>query len=487
MKHSSRTLIGVCTLCLLAFVRTDNESDLIVNKNKMHDAVKSMLGFSEGGDMPHPSDITGSAPRYMLDLYDRFKNGPISKGRAEGNTVRSIEAKIETVDGQAMFVFNLSSLASTEKIISAEIHIEKRKIRYNRKSSFELLLHEISPQKTILRGEMLIRPDTYGWQLFDVTNTIKSCFHGDKTSAPNSFGLNFKVIKPHGNLMVYLKRFVSQHSVPYLIVYSNDMQNVDLEQFDKLSDQMYKFNNEKSPIKDDSNVDIILPERTKRNKRSVMDNSADIPIYQSRARSLSILTNEIPEDPADYDRPYPINIKTIQTHPGMLQTRKESRHRLTDPSLIPYPGEYVEKRRRKKMKNKRKKGKRRKNHLELPKEWEDLQELAEEEKSTNLCSKKKLVVDFNDIGWGEWIISPKSFKAHYCSGACTFPLTKKMRPSNHATIQSLVNAVGINPDVPAPCCVPDKLASITLLYFDQNSNVVLKNYPNMTVQKCACR
>jgi len=62
-----------------------------------------------------------------------------------------------------------------------------------------------------------------------------------------------------------------------------------------------------------------------------------------------------------------------------------------------------------------------------------------------------------------------------------------MRPSNHATIQSLVHAVGLDPEVPAPCCVPDKLSSITLLYFDENGNVVLKNYPNMTVQKCACR
>lgn len=325
-----------------------------------------------------------------------------------------------------MFVFNLSSLASTERMISAEIHIEKRRVRYNKKSSFELLLHEVESHTTIQRGEMTIQPDTYGWQLFDVTSVIQTCL-GSHHMNPHSFGLNFKVVKPHGNSMVHLKRFVSQHSVPYLIVYSNDSRSVDLEQFDKLSDQMNHYNKEEVlPSNSDSSFDFVLPARTKRNKRSVLDNSADIPIYESRARSLSILTNEIPEDPEDYDRPYPINIKNIQTHPGMLQTRRESRHRLTDPSLIPYPGEYVERRKRKKLRNKRKnkKGKRRKNHLELPKEWEELQQLAEEEKSSNLCSKKKLVVDFNDIGWGEWIISPKSFKAHYCSGACTFPLTK---------------------------------------------------------------
>lgn len=68
-----------------------------------------------------------------------------------------------------------------------------------------------------------------------------------------------------------------------------------------------------------------------------------------------------------------------------------------------------------------------------------------------------------------------------------FTVFQKLRPSNHATIQSIVNAVGLYADVPAPCCVPDVMTSVTLLYFDENRNVVLKNYPGMSVQSCACR
>lgn len=41
-----------------------------------------------------------------------------------------------------------------------------------------------------------------------------------------------------------------------------------------------------------------------------------------------------------------------------------------------------------------------------------------------LCQRRKLTVDFNEIGWGEWIISPKTFEAQYCAGRCPFPLTK---------------------------------------------------------------
>lgn len=40
------------------------------------------------------------------------------------------------------------------------------------------------------------------------------------------------------------------------------------------------------------------------------------------------------------------------------------------------------------------------------------------------CARRYLKVDFADIGWSEWIISPKSFDAYYCSGSCQFPIPK---------------------------------------------------------------
>lgn len=323
-----------------------------------------------------------------------------------------------------MFVFNLSSVASTqEDIISAEIHVYKRKkSHFNKHGDLEFILHEVAPHYTKESGKVVMTPEVYGWQWFDVTNVVKNCVL-DRRSDAHSLGLNFKVSKPHGNSnILHLNRFIHRHSVPYLIIYSNDSQDIDIN---TITDFSNSHENIKAlPSDPVSNVDLTVKERTKqRSRRSVDDNSADLPVYNSRARSISILTNEIPEDPEDYNRPYPINVKEIQTHPRMLQTRKESRHKISDPRLIPYPGDYVEKKKRKK--NKRKKGRgRRKNKLELPKAWDDLTEMAEEDESDKSCGRRKLTIDFNDIGWGEWIISPKSFKAHYCSGACTFPLTK---------------------------------------------------------------
>lgn len=40
------------------------------------------------------------------------------------------------------------------------------------------------------------------------------------------------------------------------------------------------------------------------------------------------------------------------------------------------------------------------------------------------CARRYLKVDFADIGWSEWIISPKSFDAYFCSGECQFPIPK---------------------------------------------------------------
>lgn len=45
----------------------------------------------------------------------------------------------------------------------------------------------------------------------------------------------------------------------------------------------------------------------------------------------------------------------------------------------------------------------------------------------------------------------------------------------------------INPEtVPKPCCAPTQLNAISVLYFDDSSNVILKKYRNMVVRACGC-
>ncbi|KAK1156236.1 bone morphogenetic protein 7-like [Acipenser oxyrinchus oxyrinchus] len=101
------------------------------------------------------------------------------------------------------------------------------------------------------------------------------------------------------------------------------------------------------------------------------------------------------------------------------------------------------------------------------------------------CKKHELYVSFKDLGWQDWIIAPEGYAAYYCEGECAFPLNSYMNATNHAIVQTLVHF--INPEtVPKPCCAPTQLHAISVLYFDDSSNVILKKYRNMVVRACGC-
>ncbi|XP_072239298.1 bone morphogenetic protein 7-like [Leuresthes tenuis] len=101
------------------------------------------------------------------------------------------------------------------------------------------------------------------------------------------------------------------------------------------------------------------------------------------------------------------------------------------------------------------------------------------------CKKHELYVSFRDLGWQDWIIAPEGYAAYYCEGECAFPLNSYMNATNHAIVQTLVHFV--NPEtVPKPCCAPTQLHGISVLYFDDSSNVILKKYRNMVVRACGC-
>lgn len=83
----------------------------------------------------------------------------------------------------------------------------------------------------------------------------------------------------------------------------------------------------------------------------------------------------------------------------------------------------------------------------------------------------------------DWIIAPDGYAAFYCHGECSFPLNRNA--TNHAIVQTLVHLVDPT-QAPKPCCAPTRLSAIMVLYFDDNSNVILKRYKNMVVKACGC-
>uniref|UniRef100_A0A7N8XTA1 TGF-beta family profile domain-containing protein n=1 Tax=Mastacembelus armatus TaxID=205130 RepID=A0A7N8XTA1_9TELE len=108
---------------------------------------------------------------------------------------------------------------------------------------------------------------------------------------------------------------------------------------------------------------------------------------------------------------------------------------------------------------------------------------TESEKS--LCRRVDLHVDFNQIGWGSWIIFPKRYNAYRCEGSCPGPLGEALNPTNHAYMQSLLKYY--QPDkVAPPCCAPTKMSPLSMLYYE-NGEMLLRHHEDMIVDECGCQ
>lgn len=102
------------------------------------------------------------------------------------------------------------------------------------------------------------------------------------------------------------------------------------------------------------------------------------------------------------------------------------------------------------------------------------------------CARRKLFVKFRDLKWDKWIIAPRGFSAFYCMGRCPEIIDKFFNPTNHAIIQNLLHH-RYNKKIPAACCVPTSLHSMSMMYFELDGSIVLREYSGMVASTCGCR
>ena len=102
------------------------------------------------------------------------------------------------------------------------------------------------------------------------------------------------------------------------------------------------------------------------------------------------------------------------------------------------------------------------------------------------CRRKPLYIDFNSIGWDDWVIEPSGYQAYKCAGECIAPIGSEYDPENrHAIVQTLANKLRIITS--APCCVPKNLGPIVMMYLDENGVLTLRSrYESMVAESCVC-
>uniref|UniRef100_UPI00358FDB5C nodal homolog n=1 Tax=Myxine glutinosa TaxID=7769 RepID=UPI00358FDB5C len=104
---------------------------------------------------------------------------------------------------------------------------------------------------------------------------------------------------------------------------------------------------------------------------------------------------------------------------------------------------------------------------------------------TSLCRRVDLHIDFQRLGWGDFVVYPMRFNAFRCEGECPSPVDHRYKPTNHAYMQSLLRRFE-HGRVPAPCCSPIRHSSRNLLYREAGA-VQLRTLTDVVVEECGCR
>uniref|UniRef100_A0A3P9QAX3 Growth/differentiation factor 10 n=1 Tax=Poecilia reticulata TaxID=8081 RepID=A0A3P9QAX3_POERE len=404
--------------------------------------------------------------RHMYRLYEKYNR---EKRLKEGNTVRSFRA----IQGVIVYRLNLTTLQESEVILSATFHflLDKHTLtrpwfckRFKSPTCHSAFTQPSPPISLMFRslsfgsevrsepvesslGNVTFYPHRKGvWQMKDVTKLIK------EAQARGQFLLSLELDfgqQPHkkqGDVF-------SAVSMPYLLLYANDQALAEPNSV-AASLQRYDPISEGAEVLHRSNSSPRLKGRIRRQTDPLPD---------------TIQNNELPDvnfRPSEYRKEDLWEINWHFTGPEKSETKQKNersnrgKHKGRVPSqssVLSFDEQTMRKARRR--------------------QWGQ----------NRRCSRRNLRVDFADIGWNEWVIAPESFDAYYCAGACGFPMPQAARPSNHATIQSIVRAVGIIPGIPEPCCVPENMSPLAVLFQEESRNLVLKVYPNMSVQSCSCR
>ena len=354
-------------------------------------------------------------------------------------------------------MFQLSCVDPEEVIVKAELHMygrrqskKKQQRTHRSERSMTMMtydLNNVTSTRYALQLVPLSMRNSGGWQIYDVTRSITLTLQETEDTMRAMMAANFFWTRDNEKKVDWSsKRPIRRHSLLRhyssiaLVIFSNDTQNITL---DHLNPHLNPGNdNQVSIIDPETGQPIESPEKLARvgsSKKSYASKHDDsMPLEWGDfndettwvRKKRSIYDNEIPENPEESLTPYHSTYNVIIPHPSILQSKSSLKQRKYKnlemkarkhgkSRMLPYPDEY-------KRKNGKGSGKR-KHRKRMPRQHVSDNVFSEDWNLNNgvimeprECSRRRFRVDFADIGWSDWIISPKSFDSHYCSGNCQF-------------------------------------------------------------------
>ncbi|XP_013387783.1 inhibin beta B chain [Lingula anatina] len=98
------------------------------------------------------------------------------------------------------------------------------------------------------------------------------------------------------------------------------------------------------------------------------------------------------------------------------------------------------------------------------------------------CCKKHLYVDFSELGW-DWILAPPGYQANYCQGNCGLSPSPSRFIHHHSFVVRGYKSKNAHI---TPCCSPKKMSTLSILYLNENGEIVQSDIPKMIIDECGC-
>ena len=101
---------------------------------------------------------------------------------------------------------------------------------------------------------------------------------------------------------------------------------------------------------------------------------------------------------------------------------------------------------------------------------------------TDCCQLAHALINFQDIGWYNWIIAPLRISMGYCFGKCT-NRNYRHHTTDHA---SLMRHFDLKNSSFQLSCVPMKYEVTKIAFVNENSVIQIENLPLISASRCDC-